>query len=123
MKTIHSDKLTEHQLQTICVKWFRIKYRQYIIFAIPNGGFRHYSTAIKLKAEGVLSGVPDLFIPIPNGLYCGLFIEMKVGYNKETKNQLEFIEKLTYHGYKVKTCKTLQEFQEVVDNYFLKLIK
>lgn len=122
MKTSHS-KMTEHELQVLCVKWFRIKYKEYLIFAIPNGGFRHFSTAIKLKAEGVLSGVPDLFIATPNDLYHGLFIEMKVGYNKESKNQLELIERLTYFGYKVVTCKTFEDFHKVVDNYFLKLIK
>ena len=122
MKTSRS-KMSEHELQVICVNWFRIKYNKYLIFAIPNGGFRHYSTALKLKAEGVLSGVPDLFIPIPNGEYCGMFIEMKVGYNKESKNQLELIERLTQFGYKVITCKTFEDFNMAVDNYFLKLIK
>lgn len=122
MKTSRS-KMTEHELQVLCIKWFRIKYKEYLIFAIPNGGFRHYSTAIKLKAEGVLSGVPDLFIPIPNGYNCGLFVEMKVGYNKESKNQLELIERLTHFGYEVATCRTFEEFHNLVDNYFLKLIK
>ena len=122
MKTPHS-KITEHQLQTLCVKWFRLKYKDALIFAIPNGGFRHYSTAIKLKAEGVLSGVPDLFVPVPNDLWSGLFIEMKVGYNKESKNQLELINKLSYFGYKVIVCKSIEDFISGVDNYFSKLIK
>lgn len=46
-------------------------------FAIPNGGLRSKKTAARLKAEGVKAGVPDIFLPVPVGLWSGLFIEMK----------------------------------------------
>lgn len=63
---------TEHEEQSAFIKWFRLKYRKTMIFAIPNGGNRNIVTASKLKAEGVLAGVPDLFVPD-----WKLFIEMK----------------------------------------------
>ena len=47
------------------------------VFAIPNGGDRHPAVGAKLKAEGVRSGIPDLFLPIVRLPYHGLFIEMK----------------------------------------------
>ena len=46
-------------------------------FAIPNGGLRNIIVAKKLKAEGVRAGTPDIFIPVPAGPYCGMFLEMK----------------------------------------------
>ena len=63
---------TEHEEQREFVRWFRQTYKGVLIFAIPNGGSRTPSTAGRLKAEGVLPGVPDLFIP-----KLLLWIEMK----------------------------------------------
>ena len=64
--------LTEHEVQREFVKWFRQTFAGVRIFAIPNGGYRGKFAAMKLKAEGVSKGVPDLFCP---ELY--LWIEMK----------------------------------------------
>jgi hypothetical protein len=54
---------TEHEEQRELVRWFRQTYPATLIFAIPNGGARSPATASRLKAEGVVKGVPDLFIP------------------------------------------------------------
>lgn len=35
------------------------------LHAIPNGGERHGAVAGKMKAEGVKSGIYDLFLPVP----------------------------------------------------------
>lgn len=63
---------TESEEQIAFVQWFRRKYHGVRIFHIPNGGVRSKRTAAKLKSEGVMRGVPDLFIPAWN-----LWIEMK----------------------------------------------
>lgn len=47
------------------------------MFAIPNGGLRDKITAANLKREGVKAGVPDVLLPVPRGVWHGLFIEMK----------------------------------------------
>lgn len=56
-------------------------------FAIPNGGLRDKITAAKLAHEGVKSGVPDIFLPLPCANYAGLFIEMKRSADKTTKRR------------------------------------
>jgi hypothetical protein len=45
-----------------------------LMFAIPNGGSRDKREAANLKAEGVKSGVPDVFLPVPRHNYLVLFI-------------------------------------------------
>ncbi len=72
MKKITNKILTEHEEQRELVSWFRQTWPSVRIFAIPNGGARSKATAGRLKAEGVTSGVPDLFIP-----EWKLWIEMK----------------------------------------------
>jgi hypothetical protein len=54
---------SEHLEQAHVVMWFRQTYPDTLIFAIPNGGMRSKSQALKLKVEGVVPGFPDLFIP------------------------------------------------------------
>jgi hypothetical protein len=63
MVAINSMGVSEHLEQARLVMWFRQTYPDTLIFAIPNGGLRSKSQAMKLKVEGVVPGVPDLFIP------------------------------------------------------------
>lgn len=49
-----------------------------MLHAVPNGGDREAWVGAKMKAEGVKKGVPDMFLPIPIGMYAGLVIELKI---------------------------------------------
>jgi VRR-NUC domain len=64
------------------------------IFAIPNGGKRNAFEAMNLKRQGVRSGIPDLFLPVQNSEYNGLFIELKVGSNKPHEHQKLWLDQL-----------------------------
>jgi len=63
---------SEHSEQVGLINWFRLQYPNVLIFAIPNGEKRAITVAKRLKAEGVVRGIPDLFIPQWN-----LWVEMK----------------------------------------------
>lgn len=81
------------------------KTRHLAIFAIPNGGHRHKAVAAKLKAEGVKSGVPDIFVAEQCGGYPGLFIEMKrLGSGALTDAQRTWHTRLQERGYRVAIC-------------------
>lgn len=47
------------------------------LWHVPNGGHRYKATAVKLKAEGVKAGIPDLLLDQARGGWFGLRIEMK----------------------------------------------
>ena len=119
---IKPPKISEHTLQVQCVHWFRVQYPKKIIFACPNGGARNIIVATKLKAEGVLRGVPDLCIPEPTKKYHGLWVELKVGYNKASPEQIQLIRELIFRKYACVICYNLDEFMKVIKDYFIDTI-
>jgi len=88
-----------------------------LTFAIPNGGRRDAREARNLKLQGVTAGVPDIFIAIPSKEFNGLFLELKAGKNKTTKNQDIMIYKLRENGYKVEVCYGWEEAKNVCVDY------
>ena len=115
-------KMNEHQEQVAVINWFRLQHRQYAsyLFAIPNGGVRNIGTAVKLKKEGVLAGVPDLFLMIPMYGYHGLWIEMKVKGGRVSDSQKEFIKAATFMGYQSIICYGFDEAKNAINNYLRK---
>ena len=109
----------EHKLQVACVKWFRFRFPKYkrLLWATPNGGTRITLEAIKLKKEGVLPGVSDLSIMIPNKKYHGFFIELKVGKNTQTENQKLFQNDVRKMGYKYEVIRNFDTFVDMVTEY------
>ena len=83
----------------------------------------HMSQRIKAKKSGYKKGFPDLFIYEPRGSYHGLAIELKVGYNKPTIEQLNWLKKLTDKGYLATTCRGIDEALEVINGYLKGKIK
>ena len=111
---------SEHDLQVSCVRLFRYKYREYgeMLFAIPNGGKRNPKEAARLKAEGVVSGIPDLFLSVPKGKYHGMFMELKNGKsNNLTENQKRMMYKLQMFGYKTVIIRSLEDFEKNIEEY------
>ena len=108
----------EHRIQCACIKWFRYQYPSAIIYAIPNGGQRNAIVAAKLKAEGVLAGVPDVHIPIARKGFHSLYIEIKNGKKGVLSDrQKEVIDKLIAEGHKVVVCRSVDEFIKEVEEY------
>jgi len=110
-------KENEHNIQVASINWFRYQYPSQLIMSIPNGGQRNKIVAGKMKAEGVLSGVPDIFIPAARNGFHGLWIELKSGKNKLTDNQRIVIGELMKQGYRCEICYSLDEFMNVVNKY------
>ena len=106
-------KRTEHEEQRELVRWFRQTWPGVLIFAIPNGGQRSAATAGRLKAEGVVPGVPDLFAPA-----WGLWIEMKRAkggvVSPEQKRMIKALESV---GYCVLVCRGCEDAKAQIEQH------
>lgn len=101
-----------------------------LLFAIPNGDQRgdgsHKGAQIagaRLKAEGMKSGVPDIFLPWPSSGCNGLFIEMKKPGLQTKKNggcsdeQVNYIWSLRLAGYDVRICYSWEKAKAAILSY------
>lgn len=110
------ENLSEHQEQVLVVKHCDAK--NILAFAIPNAGKRSMITASILKAEGMKSGVPDLFIPIAKNGYHGLFIEMKkVKGGTVSDTQKVWLEALNKNGYLAVVARGHAEAIKIIEEY------
>jgi len=104
--------------QIILVNRIRQLYPDVLIFAIPNGGQRSITEAVRLKAEGVLAGVPDLFLARAGDGSHGLFIEMKrVKGGKVSAKQKAVMDTLEQEGYAVLVAYGCDEAWPYVEQY------
>lgn len=116
-------KTLEHTEQVNLIKWWSLACHKYglderVLFAIPNGGERNVIVAARLKAEGVRSGVPDLFLACGHNSYNGLFIEMKKAKGgRVSDNQKSFIELLKERGYATAVCHGWAEAKSAIESY------
>ena len=94
------------------------------IFAVPNGDKRNKATAAKLKREGVLAGVWDLFLPVCKEQwdgwakfipYNGLWIEVKAGKDRLSSKQKAFGEYVRSQGYATFETDKVQTTQSAID--------
>lgn len=113
--------MSEAQEQSALFQWANIATQKYeelkLMHHIPNGGKRDRKEAATLKRQGVKAGVPDISLPVPRGKYHGLYIELKVGKNKTSSAQNEWIENLSRQGYYVSVCYGWLAARDVIENY------
>jgi hypothetical protein len=122
---------SEHAEQACVVDWARRRTGACpalgLLFAIPNGaaltwkadarGQRYSPQAARLKAEGLRPGVPDLCLPVARGGYHALYLEMKAGKNKPSKEQAAFLEALAAEGNLARVCYSAEEAIGVIEAY------
>lgn len=119
--------LTEHEEQVNVFRWagdcasYGIYPELALMFAIPNvsygGTRRDLFRGMKLKAEGRKAGVPDIFLPVPRGDYCGLFVEMKKIGGAVNAIQKDWIKELNEQGYLAIVCYGCQEAIAEIEKY------
>ena len=112
---------TEDQIQIALIDWMKIN--KIPVIAIQNEGKRSYSYSRLLKKKGQRKGASDLFIPVPNIIGHGLFVELKAinpltgNYRKPTSEQLVFIEDMIKLGYSAHVANGFDEALEIIRNY------
>lgn len=114
-------KVTESQIQIMIFDWASLMINKYPklrkMYHVPNGGHRHITTAMRLKAEGVKPGVPDIVLPVAKGDYHGLYLELKADKGKLSKEQEKWIEDLKEEGYKAVVAYGFDEAINTIKSY------
>jgi hypothetical protein len=106
------------------VNWFNHKY------PTLQDDFHHFANERRcsvqqgrlLKRMGVKKGVADFFLAVPVNGKAGLWIELKVGKNKPSKEQLQFINRKIQRGYAAICVWGSLAAREVISAYLMDYI-
>ena len=99
---------SEHKIQVTLLDYLKFAARSdCYYFAIPNQSNRHIANAVKMKAEGVRSGIADLCFMLPNGKVC--WLEMKKPGGSLSDNQKQFREVCSVLKHEWGTAKSVEE--------------
>ena len=119
-------KHIESAYQTQVVEWSRwafkanpARYPHLEMLHCSLNGVKLSGTQAKIaKGQGMLSGVPDLFLPVPKNGFHGLFIEMKSEKGRLTDNQHWFLTNADSLGYKTAVCYSAKEAISAIQAYY-----
>jgi hypothetical protein len=87
------------------------------IYHISNEGKASIQRRITLARAGVLKGIPDICVPIPNGGYGALYIELKIKPNRASREQKRVIEHLNELGNLAVLCWSGTEAIQTLERY------
>lgn len=111
----------EHNEQASLFRWAGHMMRKYpkldLMYAVPNAARRSPRQGAWMKAEGMKAGVPDIHLPVANGRFIGLWIEMKAGKNKLTPEQRRRMDELTHVGHLCVVCYCWLDAAAVIEKY------
>ena len=115
----------EHNIQRSCVTWFRLQCRDLTpcLFAVPNGQRRSRFEQAEKKAEGMVAGVADMLLLVPNRQYHGLCIEFKhdktatADKTYQSKEQKAWEQAVTAQGYAYAVVRSFDQFKQLIDEY------
>lgn len=89
-----------------------------LMYAVPNGGSRNLIEARHLKERGVMAGVPDICLPVPNAFHTALYIELKRRKGgRVSDEQRGWIAALNRVGNLAVVCKGWEEARDVIMEY------
>lgn len=89
-----------------------------LMYHVPNEGKR--TNGGLLKMAGLKSGVPDVCLPVARMGFHGLYIEMKFGKNKTTKDQEAYMKLLREQEYKTAVAYSFEEARAIIRRYLEK---
>jgi len=104
------------------IKWARDNEKNYpflwMLHSSLNGVKLSKTQAGKAKASGMLSGVPDLFLPVPKNGFHGLYIEMKSEKGRIMPSQSRYLKTVSDFGYAAFVCYSADEAIEKIKSYY-----
>jgi len=84
----------EQKLQLECSKWLKkelyLRGEPQLYYHVPNERKATAAQMSRLKAQGVLSGVSDVVLPLRSGEFCGLYCELKKAGGSPSQEVVNF---------------------------------
>lgn len=108
---------TEHQIQSAFVRAFRYRWPHVIICSFPNAARRSFALAARMKKEGLLAGMPDIFIARMAQGYGGLFLEFKSKRGRVSPEQEKVMGILGEAGYLCHVVRSVEDAMKVTEVY------
>ena len=76
-----------------------------LLYAVPNGGWRHKATAVAMEKQGVKPGVPDMALDLARHGFHGLKIELKRYREGDVADtQAGWLTRQAKNGYRAVVC-------------------
>lgn len=114
---VKPEDVSEDCLQIHTATWLKEAYPQLLAFHVANERKANVQHHVKLKAKGVLAGVADWLL-FPDVEHKAA-IELKVDDNEQTSEQVDFEIAWRECGGQYYLCRTLEEFQQIVNGVML----
>ena len=113
---------TELQEQIAVFSWANTQLDKYPLLRYMNASLNGVRLTIGqatiAKRSGLLKGYPDIFLPLRNKEYSGLFIELKrVKGGVVSPEQKDFLSFLNSQGFKAVVCRGSVEAIETIECY------
>jgi len=114
----HLEEIEQAQV----IAWARANEQNYpylwMLHSSLNGLKRTPFASNKAKAQGMLAGVPDLFMPVAIGNSKGLYIEMKSKTGRIRDEQSKFLQAASNFGYSCFICYSAVEAIDKIKGYY-----
>ena len=111
--------MKENKIQSICFQWYWNTYclkhhnPRGIMFSVPNElAGTNKIAMMQAKAMGLVSGVSDTIIILPNGKI--IFCEFKDEKGKQSDKQIEFEEIVSNLGFTYVLIRSLEQFKKTI---------
>ena len=113
----------ESQLQIFCMRWFHLQWPalRMLMFHPKNEGHGNRAAGAIAKAEGVVAGVADLVLLVPNAEHHCLCLELKTEKGRQSKTQKEFQKVIEAAGGAYHIVRDIETFVSVVNEYLSKV--
>lgn len=108
--------------QAKVIAWARASERNYpylqLLHCSLNGVKMTKAQAGRAIAQGMKKGVADLFLPVKQGGYGGLYIEMKSAKGRISIEQSKFLKDVSDNGYAAFVCYSANEAIKRIEDYY-----
>lgn len=112
---------SEQKLQTECAKWLKkelyLRGEKQLFYHVPNESKASIGYRMKMKAQGVLSGVSDIVLPLRSQEYSGIYCEIKAKSGCPDADQKEFLNGVEEEGFLAVVINDLETFKKVFSYY------